>query len=129
MDFVIRSRTIAFEPNADVFVDDARSSVVVTVELAGADPESLRVEIDDERHLVISGNRPRGTRSSGSCVQKEISYGEFSKRIHLPVAVEYDGAAATYGDGVLVIALRISQTAYRPTERTEIRMIVKRVPF
>ncbi|HUY40450.1 MAG TPA: Hsp20/alpha crystallin family protein [Candidatus Dormibacteraeota bacterium] len=130
MDFVIRSRTVAFEPNADVFVDDARSSVVVTVEVAGANPESLRVEIDDERHLVISGDRPRETRSaSGSFVQKEISYGEFSKRIHLPVAVEYDGAAATYGDGVLAIALRISQTAYRPTERTEIRMIVKRVPF
>lgn len=126
MDFVIRSR-VCFEPNADVFIDDERGAVVVTVEVAGADPESLRVSIDDERNLLIVGHRPRPQRS-GSFVQKEIAYGEFAKRVHLPVAVEYDGASATFSDGVLTIALGLAQTSYRPTARTEIRMTVKRLP-
>ena len=127
MDFVIRSR-VCFEPNADVFIDEERNAVVVTVEVAGADPESLRVSIDDERHLIITGRRPRGDRSrAGSFVQKEIAYGEFAKRVHLPAAVEYGDASATFADGVLTIALSLAQTPYRTMERTEIRMIVKRV--
>lgn len=130
MDFVIRPRLARFEPNADVFVDEERGIAVVAVEVAGADPESLRIEVDDERHLVVSGRRREPDRSrSGSFVQKEIAYGEFAKRVHLPVAVEYDEANAAYADGVLVITLAVSRTAYMPTARTEIRVIVKRVPW
>ncbi|HEY9086134.1 MAG TPA: Hsp20/alpha crystallin family protein [Candidatus Tyrphobacter sp.] len=129
MDFVIRPRLAYFEPNADVFVDDENATAVVTVDVAGADPESLRVEIDDERGLLISGRRREPDRSrSGSFAQKEIAYGDFAKGVHLPVAVECDGATATYADGVLVITLTLAPTAYRPTSRTEIRMIVKRIP-
>lgn len=115
-----------FEPNADVFVDEDRGQLVVSVEIAGADPDSLHVSVD-ERHLFIKGRRSEVVRfRRGSFVQKEIAYGEFSKRIHLPVAVEIADVAATYADGVLVIALPISATAYLPTTRTEIRMIIQR---
>ncbi len=121
------SRTVGFEPNADVFIDEEHGTVMVTVEIAGADPESLRVEMNDEHHLVISGRRPRsGHSGAGSLVQKEIAFGDFAKRIYLPVAVECESAGATYGDGVLVITLGLSQAAYHPTARTEIRMIIRR---
>ena len=121
------SRLVGFEPNADVFIDEERGAVIVTVEIAGADPESLRVEMDDERQLVIYGRRPRSRHTgAGSFVQKEIAFGDFSKRIHLPVAVECESAGATYGDGVLVITLELSEAAYHPTARTEIRMVIRR---
>jgi len=118
---------MGFEPNADVFVDEERGQVVVAVEVAGADPESLRVEVDD-RSLMISGLRAEPVRfRRGSFIQKEISYGTFAKRVRLPVAVDLLGDAnANYADGVLVIALPISSTTYLPPARTEIRMIVKR---
>ena len=125
MDFVVRSR-LGFEPNADVFVDEERGQVVVAVEIAGADPDSLRVSVDD-RHLSITGRRAEAFHPRrGSFVQKEIAYGAFGKRIALPVAVDFGDVVAHYADGVLVIALAISPTAYLPTTRTEIRMIVKR---
>ncbi len=126
MEFTVRSR-LGFEPNADVVVDDEQSQVVVAVEVAGADPDSLRVAVDN-RSLTISGVRAEPARiRRGSFIQKEISYGAFAKRIHLPVAVDLLGDAhANYADGVLVIALPISSTAYVPATRTEIRMIVKR---
>lgn len=122
----VRSR-LAFEPNADVVVDEERGRIVVAVEVAGADPESLRVEVDD-RSLLISGVRAEPVRARrGSFIQKEITYGSFAKRVRLPVAVDLVGdAQANYADGVLVIALPISATAYLPPARTEIRMIVKR---
>jgi|HubBroStandDraft_1064217.scaffolds.fasta_scaffold108669_2 HSP20 family molecular chaperone IbpA len=126
MEFIVRSR-LGFEPNADVVVDEEQSQVVVAVEVAGADPDSLRVAVDN-RSLTISGVRAEPARiRRGSFIQKEISYGAFAKRIHLPVAVDLLGDAhANYADGVLVIALPISSTAYIPATQTEIRMIVKR---
>ncbi len=126
MDFVVRSR-LAFEPNADVFVDEERGQIVVAVEVAGADPDSLRVAIDD-RYLLITGRRTEAVRfHRGSFIQKEIAYGSFAKRLHLPLPVDFLGeAAASYADGVLVIALPVSADAYLPATRTEIRMILKR---
>jgi len=126
MDFVVRPR-LGFEPNADVFVDEERGQIIVAVEVAGADPESLRVAID-ERYLLITGRRVETVRfRQGSFIQKEIAYGSFAKRLHLPVAIDFLGeAAATYADGVLVIALPVSPEAYLPATRTEIRMILKR---
>ena len=126
MDFVLRPRLGQFEPNADVVVDEERGRVVVALEIAGADPESLRVSVED-RQIAIGGRRLEAIRlRHGSFIQKEISYGEFAKRIALPVAVEYDDVIANYADGVLTIALTISPTAYLPTTRTEIRLIIKR---
>ncbi len=123
---VLRSRAV-WEPNADVVIDDAARSLVVRVELAGADSESLRVFVD-ERHLFISGRRADTARlRNGSFLQKEIADGEFIKKIALPVGVQYGEVTATYADGMLTIALPIAATEYIPASRTEIRMIVKRI--
>lgn len=126
MEFVLRNRLGTFEPNADVFVDDDGHRLVAVVEIAGADPESLHVGVD-ERHLYVGGRRREAVRlRDGSFVRKEIAYGEFQCRIPLPVAVEYEHAAASYVDGMLVVALPIAATAYRPTAHTELHILVKR---
>ncbi|MGR4063927.1 MAG: Hsp20/alpha crystallin family protein [Vulcanimicrobiaceae bacterium] len=126
MDFVVRTRLRSFEPNGDVFVDEERGQAIVTIEIAGADPETLRAELNDQQ-LIISGVRSDRARSRcGSFLQKEIAYGEFCKKIHLPVAVEYERASASYADGILVVALPLAATAYVPATRAAIRMIVRR---
>lgn len=128
MDSLVRFRSRAvWEPNADVVIDEAARMLIVRVEAAGADSESLRVFVD-ERELFIAGRRAETTRlRTGSFLQKEIADGEFVKKIHLPVAVQYGEVTATYGDGMLTIALPIATTEYIPASRTEIRMIVKRI--
>jgi HSP20 family protein len=126
MEFVARPRLGAFAPNADVFVDEEQRRLVVVVEVAGADPESLRV-IFDERSLVIGGRRCEAARlRRGSFVQKEIANGDFVKRIPLPVAIEYERIVASYEDGFLVVLAPIAATAYLPTARTELHILVKR---
>jgi HSP20 family protein len=126
MEFVVRTRVGAFEPNADVFIDEEERRVVAVIEVAGATPESLRIAVD-ERYLLISGRRFEAVRlRRGSFVQKEIAYGDFVKRIHLPVAVEFEGVAASYDDGLLIVVAPIAATAYLPTARTELHIMVKR---
>jgi HSP20 family protein len=126
MEFVLRTRLGAFAPNADVFIDEEGRRVVVVFEVAGADPESLRVGFD-ERYLVAAGRRREsaGLRC-GSFVQKEIVHGEFIKRISLPVAIEYEAVAASYEDGLLTVIAPIAATAYMPTARTQLHVLVKR---
>lgn len=127
MDLVILRSRAVWEPNADVVIDDQARSLVVRVELAGADSDSLRVFVD-ERHLFISGRRADGARlRTGSFLQKEIADGEFVKKISLPVSVQYGEVTATYADGMLTIALPIAAMEYIPATRTELRMIVKRI--
>jgi HSP20 family protein len=126
MEFVVRTRLGTFEPNADVFIDDEGQHAVVVIDVAGVAPESLRLALD-ERYLVATGRRceSRGLRR-GSFLQKEIAYGEFVKRISLPVAIEYEGVAASYEDGLLTVVAPIAATAYTPTARTELCIVVKR---
>ncbi len=126
MEFVVRTRVGAFEPNADVFIDESAGRAVVTVEVAGADPELLRIGVD-ERYLVITGRRREPARvQRGSFAQKEIPYGDFIKRIALPVPIEYERVAASYEDGVLIVVAPIAETAYKPTARTQLHILVKR---
>lgn len=126
MEFIVRPRLGAFQPNADVFVDEDQGRIVVVVEVAGADAESLRV-VFDEQFLIIGGRRRKAARlRGGSFVQKEIAHGDFVKRIALPAPVEYDRIAATYEDGFLIVVAPIAATAYRPTSRTELHILVKR---
>jgi HSP20 family protein len=126
MEFVLRSRLGSFAPNADVFIDEEGRRIVVVIDVAGADPETLRVAFD-ERYLIATGRRHESARlRCGSFIQKEIVHGEFVKRIALPVPVEYEGVAATYGDGLLTIVAPIAATAYMPTARTQLRIMVKR---
>jgi HSP20 family molecular chaperone IbpA len=115
-----------FAPNADVVLDDGGERLLVQVEIAGADASALRIFVD-ARQLIIAGRRGDAARlRQGSLIQKEIEYGEFVKKIHLPVAVQYGDVTATYGDGMLTIVLPVAQTEYVPTARTEIRLIIKR---
>jgi HSP20 family protein len=125
MDFVVRAR-LGFEPNADVFIDEEGRRVVIVLEVAGANPDSLRIGFD-ERCLVVAGQRAEAVRlRHGTFLQKEIVHGEFAKRIRLPVAIEYEGVAASYDDGLLIVVAPIAATAYMPTARTELHIMVKR---
>ena len=117
-----------FEPNTDVHLDEADEAFVVHVELAGADAESLRVTVDDAV-LTIAGTRgPADVARSVSLLRKEIQYGEFVKRIRLPIPIDEQGAVAAYRDGILTIRLPLARKQTFPLVRTEIRMTVKRTP-
>ena len=122
-----RSRTGRFQPNCDVYLSEDGERLVVSVEIAGADPAELRIGVE-ERHLFIIGRRSNRERSHwGSVLMKEIEYGDFVKKIHLPVPVAYAQATASYRDGMLTIVLPTSSTVHPPTRRTEIQMTVRRV--
>ncbi len=117
-----------FEPNADLYLSADGRSLLVNVEIAGAEPAELRVMVEERRLYIIGRRFDRDRAARGSVLLKEIAYGDFVKRLHLPVAVAYDDATASYRDGILTIHLPVSEDSHLPARRTEIRMTVKRIP-
>jgi len=115
-----------FEPNTDVSLDERDATIVVHVELAGADADALQVVVGDASLTIAGARAPRDVSREASLLRKEIQYGPFLKQIRLPVPVCEDGASATYRDGILTIRLPLAQSNQYPIVRTEIHMTVRR---
>ncbi|MFH0910059.1 MAG: Hsp20/alpha crystallin family protein [Planctomycetota bacterium] len=79
--------------------------VVITVELPGADPESLDVSVIQDT-LIIQGNRPEEMLEEGDIYhRRERDTGEFKRSLTLPYRVEADKVDARYEKGILTVAL------------------------
>ena len=107
-----------FEPNTDVHLEPENGSLVVHVELAGVDAASLRVALDDADLLIAGERTTRDVSRTASLLRREIQYGEFFKRIRLPLPVDDYGASATYRDGILTIELPLGARDRFPIVRT-----------
>ena len=121
-----RSRGHAYTPNADAYVDAENARIIVRVDVAGADRESLKIAAED-RALFITGIRPLPQpMRSASCLLKEIEYGAFERKIHLPFAIDPEQAFAHYEDGMLTLELVAAGDDMPTPIRTEIQLVFRR---
>jgi HSP20 family protein len=108
-------------PQVDCYRTDDPPALTVVVELAGIDPDSLRIEVG-ERRLSISGERRRPDAAGRRYEQMEIEYGSFERQVQLVEPVEVDAAAAVYEAGMLTITLPL---AVRETARERVTIVVR----
>ena len=71
-----------FRPAVDCFFTDDPPQLVIVVELAGVDPDTIELAVE-ERALTISGSRARPRVPGQVYQQAEIEYGRFERRIPL----------------------------------------------
>ena len=101
-----------FRPPVDCFRSTKRSQLVVVVELAGVDPDSLTLAVDG-RELVVAGERRR-QREEGRVYQlMEIEDGPFERRIPLAPDVDVRGATAGYDRGLLTVVFALAKPRAR----------------
>ena len=114
-----------FRPAVDVFRTEDPLELNVIVELAGVDPESVRVALR-ERTLLVAGQRPRPRPSCArSYYHLELQYGSFERRITFSESVDAHGARASYEHGLLTIVLPVVKT---PTPGVKASIPVRRRP-
>ena len=96
-----------WEPRADIVEEDRR--IVITLDLAGIDPEEIQVSYaKDDNLLVIKGRRndhhdPQVRRSP---LQLEILFGPFAKAIQLPhLGLLIQKISLHYKNGMLCIII------------------------
>jgi HSP20 family protein len=93
-----------FSPAIDVAYVSEPPKAVVTVELAGADPEQLDIEVHG-RQLTLSGLRPAAPLENCVYQQVEIERGRFRRIVSLGAEVDPDAVTASYEAGMLRIEL------------------------
>jgi HSP20 family protein len=101
-----------FRPAVDCWVTEEPRQLVVVVELAGVEPESIDIAVE-ERALTISGSRPRPRVPGQVYQQAEIEYGRFERRVTLEQNIDTAAASATYEAGMLTLTLPIAPRAQR----------------
>ena len=111
-----------FRPAVDCFSTDEPPQLVVVVELAGVDPDSIELTVE-ERALTISGSRARPRVPGQVYQQAEIEYGRFERRIPLDRDVDAAAATAAYEAGMLQVTL---PAARRPPAGPGVVIVVRR---
>lgn len=98
---VTATHTGGFYPLVDVAATD--HEFVVRVDLPGADPASLKVEVKGQE-LKISGAKPPPA-AGRRYFQVERSYGSFTVEVVLPDKVQGHASRASFHGGVLEVRL------------------------
>lgn len=99
----------AWRPRADVF--ETPAEVLVTVELAGLDPDDLDVQLFEDALLVEGDRSVPGSFADGVYHAAEIPRGRFRLRLGLPALIDPDHAEARFDRGLLELTLTKAQEA------------------
>ncbi len=88
-------------PAVDVYEKDDK--VFAKVEIPGAKPEDIRLQVDGNL-LIISGEKKQERETKKEDYYRlESAYGRFQRVVELPAEVKPEDAKATYKNGVLKV--------------------------
>jgi HSP20 family protein len=91
--------------------------LMIASPMAGLEPENIVVEVTDDGRLILHGDQRSMLKEVKELLLDEWSVGVYHRELALPVAVNAVCANVTYGNGVLTVALPISDQT-RPARLT-----------
>src|SRR5216683_8351749 len=83
--------------------------LMIAAPMAGLEPENIQVEVTNEGRLILHGEQRAMLKEVKELLVDEWSVGVYHRELALPVPVNAACANVTYGNGVLMVALPISQ--------------------
>jgi HSP20 family protein len=116
-----RSYADDFSPAVESFIDKDNKKFHCQVVLPGVDPKDVDIQVQGNT-LTITGERTntRETRNA-DFLQREITYGSFTRSLVLPEGVDKEKISAEYRNGMLEITAPIA-TASLP-KKVEIKSL------
>ena len=82
--------------------------LTVTAPMPGLQPEDILVQVNEDGHLVVQGEERGVLKDIKELLLDEWSVGAYYRELELPNTVDGEHANVTYGNGVLVVVLPIS---------------------
>ena len=95
--------------------------VMIAAPMAGLEPENILVEVTNDGRLILHGDQRALLKEVKELLLDEWSVGVYHRELALPVPVNAVCANVTYGNGVLMVALPISD------QTTPARLTLERV--
>jgi len=83
--------------------------LMVAAPMPGVEPEDILVDVTEDHHLLLQAGLRGALKDVKELLLDEWSVGDYYREIELPDAVDGIHANVTYGNGVLVVVLPISQ--------------------
>jgi HSP20 family protein len=110
-----------FSPAVESFIDKNNKKFHCEAQLPGVDPKDVEIHVQGNT-LTITGERTSSRETNeADYLQREITYGSFTRSLVLPEGVDKERVTAEYRNGVLEITAPIA-TASLP-KRVEIKTI------
>jgi HSP20 family protein len=104
-------------PRVDVF--DGEENVVICAEMPGVEKKDLEISVND-LSVTIKGKTTREEKAEkGEFFRCEIGFGEFSRTLTLPCAVDGSKATAQLKDGILNLTLPKVEKSKRHTVKID----------
>ncbi|HEU5198327.1 MAG TPA: Hsp20/alpha crystallin family protein [Ktedonobacterales bacterium] len=94
--------------------------LMIAAPMAGLEPENISVEVTSDGRLVLHGTLRGRLKEVKELLLDEWSIGAYHREFALPVAVDAECANVTYGNGVLMVTLPISEQT-NPAQLTLLR--------
>ena len=82
--------------------------VMVVAPMPGLEPENIAIEVTGDSHLVLYGELRGMLKDVKELLLDEWSVGIYHRELELPARVNGESANVTYGNGVVTVALPIS---------------------
>lgn len=89
--------------------------LTIAAPMPGLEPEDIQVEITEQGHVILQGQVRGLLKGVKELLIDEWTVGDYYRNLHLPDAVDGEAANVTYGNGVLVVDLPLSQRT-RPAQ-------------
>ncbi|HBE24498.1 MAG TPA: hypothetical protein DDW33_02275 [Ktedonobacter sp.] len=86
--------------------------LMVAAPMPGLQPEDILVQVTENGHLIIQGELRGLLKDIKELLLDEWSVGGYYRELPLPDAVDGTLANVSYGNGVLVVALPISERTH-----------------
>jgi HSP20 family protein len=93
-----------FNPRTDISEDS--KGIYVNAELPGVKKENVKIKVNEEKMLTISGEKIRKEKKEGEAgVRNECCYGEFSRSFLMPETADTDKIEANMQNGMLELKI------------------------
>ncbi len=86
--------------------------LMIVAPMAGLEPENILVEVTGNGRLILHGDQRALLKEVKELLVDEWSVGVYHRELALPVPVNAMCANVTYGNGVLLVALPISDQTF-----------------
>ena len=108
----VRLEIGSFSPRVDILEDD--KTLVFQAELPGINKEDVKVTVNQDKVLVIKGEKKRDENIDENACDKcflkcERNYGSFARSFMLPDTINDESIRAKFENGVLEVVLEKSE--------------------
>jgi HSP20 family protein len=93
----------AWAPRIDIY--ETEDEFIAVAELADVDPNDVTIEIEGEQVALMGKRSPAAPPQGAECLQLEVPFGEFERRVVLPSSVDAGRATADFKEGMLTVHL------------------------